>query len=128
MWGEEEAESPRDEVMLLRFEEVETQEEKPRFSSTEIDSLRVIRTVINDDVSIEGILDGGSEIVAMDRSVWNKIGVSLDPSKRINMQATNLSMNLTKEVVENLKVSVPGMDLYMQVHILENTPFDFLLR
>lgn len=96
-------------------------------TASPIDSLRVIDMLVNDTHKITCTLDQGSEIVAMNRNVWQSLGVSLSPEKTLTMESADSNQSVTAGVVENLKFSLGGIDLHLQVHVVDGAPFDILV-
>ncbi|KAJ6542560.1 hypothetical protein B0H19DRAFT_957768 [Mycena capillaripes] len=96
-------------------------------TASPIDSLCVIEMLVNDSHRVVCTLDQGSEIVAMNRSVWKMIGVPLSPEKVLTMESADSNQSLTAGVVENLKFLVGDIDLLLQVHVVDSAPFDILV-
>ncbi|KAJ6592940.1 hypothetical protein B0H19DRAFT_917727 [Mycena capillaripes] len=112
---------------VLRYEEDNGVQHEEKLTSSEIDALRVIDPVINDSFQVEGILDQGSEVITMNRDVWLKLGVGLDPQKVLNMQSANSQSNPTVGVIQDLKFNIHGIELPLQVHVVQGAPFDLLI-
>lgn len=112
---------------VLRYEEDNGSQREERLTSSDIDALRVIDPIINDALRVEAILDQGSEIIAMNKDIWQKLGVGLDPKRILNMQSANSQSNKTTGVISDLKLSLFGIDLTLQVHVVQGAPFDLLI-
>ncbi|KAJ7671839.1 hypothetical protein B0H17DRAFT_948053 [Mycena rosella] len=117
---------PAQEALVLRWEGVE-QTRDHILTASPIDLLRVLDILVNDSHTIACTLDQGSEIVAMNRSVWQEIGVSLSPEKVLTMESADSNQSLMAGVVENLKFSIRDIDLLLQVHVVDGAPFDILM-
>lgn len=89
--------------------------------------LRAIYTRINRVGQEECLLDNGSMIVSMAKNVAVDSGLNWDPSIRINMESASNHVEKTLGLARNVRFSVGGLDLYLQVHILENPPYRVLL-
>lgn len=118
---------PSEPQYILRYEENNGVTHEEKLTSSEIDALRVVDPIVHDTLRIEGILDQGSEIVAMNRDVWLKLGVGLDPEKILNMQSANSQSSSTVGVIEDLKFNFNGIEVPLQVHVVQGAPFDLLI-
>ena len=49
-----------------------------------------------------GVLDSGSEVVAMPKHVWEELGLPLHSDHVLRMTSANTSIDLTIGVLENL--------------------------
>ncbi|KAJ7441711.1 hypothetical protein FB451DRAFT_1058078 [Mycena latifolia] len=113
-------------ALVLRWEG----QDEPRghlLTASPIDSLRVLDVLVNDTLTVACTLDQGSEIVAMNRPIWQQLGVSLSPDKTLIMESADSNQSTTAGVVENLKITVGDIDLLLQVHIVDGAPFDILM-
>lgn len=107
----------------------EGQEEKRGhlLTASPIDSLRVLDILVNDTHTVTCTLDQGSEIVAMNRNIWQELGVTLSPDKTLTMESADSNQSVTAGVIENLKFTVGDIDLLLQCHVVEGAPFDILM-
>ncbi|KIN96854.1 hypothetical protein M404DRAFT_106401, partial [Pisolithus tinctorius Marx 270] len=78
------------------------------------------------DVTINCVLDSGSEIVAMPRCVWEKIGLPLRCDHLMTMTSANMSKDTTVGVLENLKLDFGTGPVMLQVQVIEHANFDML--
>ncbi|KAJ7657947.1 hypothetical protein B0H17DRAFT_955520 [Mycena rosella] len=118
---------PPEPQYVLRYEEENGERRDKHLTSSEIDALRVIDPLINGEHQIEAILDQGSEIIAMNRDIWLKLGVGLDPQKVLHMQSANSQSNSTAGVITDLKFPIEGVDLLLQGHVVQGASFDLLM-
>ncbi|KIO04276.1 hypothetical protein M404DRAFT_26467 [Pisolithus tinctorius Marx 270] len=79
------------------------------------------------DVTINCILDSGSEIVAMPRHVWEKIGLPLRCNHLMTMTSANMSKDTTVGILENLKLDFGAGPVMLQVQVIEYANFNMLL-
>ena len=77
--------------------------------------------------SLMGILDSGSEVVAMPKHIWEELGVPLCSDHVLWMTSTNTSVNSTIGVLENLALDFNTGEVLLQVQIMGCTNFDLLL-
>lgn len=91
------------------------------------ESLRAIYTTINRVGQEECILDGGSMIVSMSKETAVQSGLNWDPNFRINMESASNHVEKTLGLARNVRFAVGGLNLFLQVHILDNPPYRVLL-
>jgi hypothetical protein len=97
------------------------------FVAKEADSRRTIHPNINGSGTRECVLDGGSQIVSMDKEVAMCLGITCDPDIHIYMQSANKSVEKTEGLSKNVLFLFNDITLYMQVHIIKNPAYDVLL-
>jgi hypothetical protein len=90
-------------------------------------TLRVIPTLVNDVREEEALLDSGSQIVSMSRTTAMNCKITWDPDVTINMQSANGQINRTCGLAKNVPFSFGDVTVYLQVHVVENPPYDILL-
>ena len=91
------------------------------------DALRAIYLKINRIGQEECLLDNGSMIVSMAKAVAIQLGLTWDPSICINMESASSHFEKTLGLARNVLFGIGGLDLFLQVHILENPPYRVLL-
>ena len=89
--------------------------------------LRVIFPTFAAGVEPECILDGGAQIVAMRRDVWELTGAPLTANKAMTMESANAGTVKTLGLVENHPVRLGPITVYLQIQVIENAPFEVLL-
>lgn len=89
--------------------------------------LRAIYMTINGIGQEECLLDEGSMIVSMSKEVATQLGLHWDPSVRINMESASSHVEKTLGLAKNVRFSIAGLNLFLQVHILESPPYRVLL-
>ena len=89
--------------------------------------LRCIDVVVADKGPVECILDSGSQIVAIRKEVWQRLGIPIRSDKIMMMEAANRTKTATMGVLENLKVVVGPIELRLQVQVMNDAPYDILL-
>lgn len=108
---------------VLRYEN----NEETLLTASPLESLRTIHPVVNGLDKVECVLDQGSEIIAMNKGLWQELGVHMEREKAITMEAANSSKNFTAGLVEDLKFTIGGIDLFLQVQVVDNAPFEILI-
>ena len=91
------------------------------------EALRAIYMNVNRVGQEECLLDDGSQIVSMAKDAAVQLGLNWDPSIRINMESASKHVEKTLGLARNVCFAVGGLNLYLQIHILENPPYRILL-
>ncbi|GBE80069.1 hypothetical protein SCP_0212720 [Sparassis crispa] len=89
--------------------------------------LRAIDALVEGKESAECILDQGSQIIAMQRDIWERIGSALQSEKTLNMESANMGINQMLGCLANIRFGFGEMELYLQAHVLNDAPFEALL-
>ena len=78
--------------------------EKPKqiYIAKESHALQTVFPIINKMGQIESLLDGGSQIIAMDVEVAKKLAISWDPDIKIQMQSANRTIEQTLGLARNV--------------------------
>ena len=77
--------------------------------------------------SILGVLDSGSEIVAMPKWVWEDLGLLVQSNHVMTMSNANTSTESTLGAVENLRLDFSASEICLQVQVVPRANFDLLL-
>ena len=91
------------------------------------EALRSTYMTVNRMGEEECVIDNGSQIVSMAKDTAIQFGLTWDPSLRVNMESASNHVEGTLGLARNVRFSVGGLDLFLQVHILENPPYKILL-
>ena len=113
------------EQYLNSLEEGETP--KPIMVARESVALRSLYPDINGSGKAESLLDGGSQICAMDSDIARNLGITYDPDIVINLQSANRSLAQTLGLAKNVPFNFGGIVVYIQLHIIKNPAYDVLL-
>jgi hypothetical protein len=89
--------------------------------------LRSVYMTINRIGQEECLLDNGSMIVSMARETAVQLGLTWDPSISVNMESASNHIEKTLGLARNVRFSVGGINVFLQVHILENPPYKVLI-
>ncbi|KDQ49825.1 hypothetical protein JAAARDRAFT_97390, partial [Jaapia argillacea MUCL 33604] len=102
--------------------------------------LRIVYPIIhglNKKLTCECILDPGAQIVAIDKTVWERLGLPLQSDHIMRMVNTNnssnavrqpsLRVNATMGLLEKVHFQFGLVSLYLQVQVVENAAFEVLL-
>ena len=83
--------------------------------------------IIGTGWSILGVLDSGSEIVAMPKRVWEDLGLPVQSDHVMMMSNANTSTESTLGVVENLHLDFSASEICLQVQVVPRANFALLL-
>jgi hypothetical protein len=83
--------------------------------------------VINNREEVEGIIDPGSQIMAMSKAVCHNIGLVYDPSIKLNIQLANSKIDQSLSLSINVPWKISTITLYLQIHIIWSPAYDILL-
>jgi hypothetical protein len=83
--------------------------------------------VINNREEVEGIIDPGSQNIAMSEAVCHDIGLVYDPSIKLNMQSANGEVDQSLGLSCNIPCKINTITLYLQIHIIRSPAYDILL-
>ena len=83
--------------------------------------------IVGTGQSILGVLDSGSEIVAMPKWVWEDLGLPVRSDHVMTMSNANTSTESTLGIVENLRLDFGAGKICLQVQVVLRANFDLLL-
>jgi hypothetical protein len=95
--------------------------------AAESEPLRAIYSVINGVGQEECLLDNGSQIVSMAKEVAVALGLTWNPKICINMESASGHVDRTLGLARNVVFRMGHLDIVLQVHILEDPPYQILL-
>ena len=88
--------------------------------------LRVIFPTFGAGVQPECILDGGAQIVVMRKDIWEKTNAPL-VAKCMPMESANSGTTMTMGIIEDHPVQLGPITVRLQIHVVEEAPFEVLL-
>jgi hypothetical protein len=83
--------------------------------------------VVDNREEVEGIIDPGSQIIAMSEAVCHDIGLVYDPSIKLNMQSANGEVDQSLGLSHNIPCKINTITLYLQIRIIQSPAYDILL-
>ncbi|ESK88916.1 hypothetical protein Moror_13227 [Moniliophthora roreri MCA 2997] len=90
--------------------------------------LRVIFPKVNgSSVMVEVVLDTGSQIISIDTQITKSLDLTWDPDMVIHMQSLNSGLNSMWGLARNVPFKFEEIVLYLQVHIVNDAPYQVLL-
>jgi hypothetical protein len=90
-------------------------------------ALRSITLVVDNREEVEGIIDPGSQIIAMSEAVCHDISLAYDLSIKLNMQSANGKVDQSLGLARNVPCKINSITLYLQIHIIRSPAYDILL-
>ena len=82
---------------------------------------------VENGASVEGTLDGSAQVITMSEALCHHLALSYDPTVRLYMQSANGEVDQSLGLVRNVPYTVGGITLYLQIHVIQNAPYDLLL-
>jgi hypothetical protein len=89
--------------------------------------LHSIFLLVEGKITVECILDSGCQIVAMNSVIWEKLGNKLQVERVLKMEAANSTITETHGRLRNICFTFDNIDIYLQVQVMPNAPYDILL-
>ena len=89
--------------------------------------LRSIFPLVDNQQHIEGILDPGSQIIAIAEEVCLDLGLVYNPMVVLHMQSANGEVDPSLGLVQNVPMRIGDITLYVQIHIIRSPAYNILL-
>lgn len=90
-------------------------------------SLRTVQPLVDNQFTVECILDEGSSVVSMADHLCNALGLAYDPSVTIKLESANGVVNKSYGLARNVPFQFADITLYLQVHVVPSPAYDILL-
>jgi hypothetical protein len=74
-----------------------------------------------------GVLDNGSQIVAIHVDLFRQLNAPINTENHLMMEGANRSTSLTLGCTENLSMRIGNMDFQLHAHVVQTAPFRLLL-
>ena len=103
--------------------------EKPKtvIVAAESHALRTLYPLINGVGEVESLLDPGSQIVSMSKTVAVMLQVTWDPDIVVHMESANKTLEKTLGLAKNVPFLFGTITVYLQVHVIRNAAYKVLL-
>lgn len=95
--------------------------------ANKVEDLRTISLILNEQVTVDAILDEGSQISAVRRDVWEKLGLPLMTTETMIMESANASKDSTLGLLRDLPTRIGRNTFFLQVQVVENASYEMLL-
>lgn len=92
-----------------------------------IEDLRTIPLELDGKMTVNAILDEGSQIITLRQDIWQKIGAPLFSAEAMIMESANASRESTLRLLCDLPVQIGQGVFYLQVQVVRNAPYEMLL-
>lgn len=89
--------------------------------------LQEVDVVINGKTVDAGVLDQGSQIIAIRADLAREVGAIVNTKNRLEMEGANSSTSWTIGCAENLTMSIGSIKFQVHAYVVENAPFRLLL-
>ena len=89
--------------------------------------LQVIFPMFAPGVQPKCILDRGTQVVIMRRDIWEQLRTPLVANQAMRMESANVTTTLTMGLIENHPVTIGSVTVFLQIQVVEDTPFEVLL-
>ena len=99
----------------------------PFVVAKESHALRSIVVQVDNQKSVESVVDPGSQIIAMSEDVCHSLGLPYDPSIILHMQSANGEVDKSLGLARNVPCTVGSVTLYLQIHVIRSPAYDILL-
>ena len=103
------------------------EEPKSVIVAAESHALRTVYPLINGVGEVEALLDPGSQIVSMSKSVATMLQVPWDPDITVHMESANKALEKTLGLAKNVPFVFGPITVYLQVHVIEKVAYKVLL-
>jgi hypothetical protein len=103
------------------------EEPKSVIVAAESHALRTVYPLINGVGEVESLLDPGSQIVSMSKSVATMLQVIWDPNIVVHMESANKTLERTLGLAKNVPFLFGTITVYLQVHVIGNAAYKVLL-
>jgi hypothetical protein len=90
-------------------------------------ALRSIHMLIDNQETIECIVDPGSQIIAMSEDYAHQLGLIYDPTIVLNMESANGEIDQSLGLARNVSCNIGDVTLYLQIHVIREPAYDVLL-
>jgi hypothetical protein len=82
---------------------------------------------INNQDSIESVIDPSSEIIATSEEICHNLSLAYDPSLCLNRKSVNSTTDLSLGLACNIPCHLAKITLFLQIHVIKNLAYNILL-
>jgi hypothetical protein len=93
----------------------------------DMEGLHAVSVLVANTEAVDAIIDPGLQIIAMSETTCHNLCLTYDPRVRLNMQSANGEVNKSLGLARNVPCRIRDIVLYLQIHIIWNAAYDFLL-
>lgn len=89
--------------------------------------LQEIDVLVGGHSTVAGVIDPGSQIVAIRKDLAEEVAAHINPGVRLEMEGANGATNWTLGCAEHLAMQVGDVPFTLHAHVVEHAPFRLLL-
>ncbi|HEX4714522.1 MAG TPA: retropepsin-like aspartic protease, partial [Ktedonobacteraceae bacterium] len=89
--------------------------------------LQEIDILVGGHSTVAGVIDPGSQIVAIRKDLADEVTAGINPGVRLEMEGANGATNWTLGCAEHLAMQVGDIPFTLHAHVVEHAPFRLLL-
>ena len=89
--------------------------------------LQEIDVLVGGRTTEAGVIDPGSQIVAIRKDLADEVAAHVNPGVRLQMEGANGATNWTLGCAEHLTMQIGDVPFTLHAHVVENAPFRLLL-
>lgn len=94
--------------------------------SRHTEELRAIDVNIG-GLSVEGVMDKGSQIIGLRRDIWERLAIPLQSDHIMIMESANKSTDKMVGLIQDLEISIGGFKFYVQAQVVQDVPYELLI-
>lgn len=106
---------------------VECEREEPEIQRLSTMPLTYVAVEVAEQVRLEGILDSGSQIVALRKEIAEVLRLPIEKDGSITMETANQGREATEGVISDCPIDFGGVTVRVPVQVVKNAAFDILL-
>jgi hypothetical protein len=91
------------------------------------EELRAIEVILEGKISVEAVVDDGSQIIGIRKDKWEALGVPIRSDHQMVMESANKTKDHTMGLLQDLVLEIGGYKFYLQAQVVENAPYEVLL-
>ena len=89
--------------------------------------LQEIDVLVGGHTTEAGVIDPGSQIVAIRKDLADEVAAHVNPGVRLQMEGANGATNWTLGCAKHLTMQISDVPFTLHAHVIENAPFRLLL-
>ncbi|PPQ79753.1 LOW QUALITY PROTEIN: hypothetical protein CVT25_003315 [Psilocybe cyanescens] len=92
-----------------------------------VEDLHATEVLLEGRITVEALMDDGCQIVALQRNLWERLGLPIRSDHQMQMVSANATTSQTVGLLHNLKITIGGYEFYLQVQVVDDAPYEMLL-
>ncbi|KIK23151.1 hypothetical protein PISMIDRAFT_11062 [Pisolithus microcarpus 441] len=107
---------------------IECEREEPEIQRLSMMPLTYVAIEVMEQVRLKGILDSGSQIIALQKEIAEVLRLPIEKDSSIMMETANQGREATEGVISDCLIDFSGVMVHVLVQVIKNAAFDILLR